>query len=562
MAKKKTDEKSLNIDNILFNCRNYLRVARNSGSFFEKRDMMLTLVFLRFIGEKYEDGIKALRQILIEKGLDPDDENIKAAFFDDATFADGTYNLPVESRWSTIINTPAPKLNVALDTALIRLEEEDPQLKGCFINGTFTTRNLAPNDIKKIVDEVNKISHKEFGKERDLIGYVYEYFLKEFAVNATKEEGEFYTPHDVVQLIATMIEPYNGTLYDPCCGSGGMFVQSAALVKSKQGNLNSINVYGQEKEPATYRLAKMNLALRGISHNLGSEADSSFTHDLHEGLRFNYVMANPPFNLKGWYNNNLKNDPRWADYATPPESNANYAWILHILSHLKADGVAGFLLANGALNDSDTLDIRRKLIENDKVEAIVVLPRELFITTDISVTLWILNQNKKGGNYHGRNLRNREHEILFMDLRQWRENPVKHENKKKVFLSSKDSKNTEDITINLAGQIEKAAEIYHTWQSEGTVSEEYAVPELYRSVKVYDSQLTDEERKNNVPTIESKGYTLTPSKYIEFIDHDLEIDYEKEMSRIQTEMQEIMKQEKESQQMLEDAFRGIGYGID
>lgn len=353
-----------------------------------------------------------------------------------------------------------------------------------------------------------------------------------------------------------------GAATDPCCGSGGMFVQSAALVKSKQGNLNSINVYGQEKEPATYRLAKMNLALRGISHNLGSEADSSFTHDLHEGLRFNYIMANPPFNLKGWYNDNLKNDPRWADYATPPESNANYAWILHILSHLKADGVAGFLLANGALNDSDTLDIRQKLIENDRVEAIVVLPRELFITTDISVTLWILNRNKKGGNYHGRNLRNREHEILFMDLRQWKENPVKHENKKKVFLSSKDSKNTENITINLAGQIEKAAEIYHTWQNEGTVSEKYAVPELYRSVKVYDSQLTDEERKNNVPTIESKGYTLTPSKYIEFIDHDLKIDYEKEMARIQAEMQEIMKQEKESQQMLEDAFRGIGYGID
>ena len=215
---------------------------------------------------------------------------------------------------------------------------------------------------------------------------------------------------------------------------------------------------------------------------------------------------------------------------------------------MKPDGVAGFLLANGALNDSDTLDIRRKLIENDKVEAIVALPRELFITTDISVTLWILNRNKKGGNYHGRNLRNREHEILFMDLRQWKENPVKGEQKKKVKLVTE--------------QIEKAAEIYHTWQSEGTVSEEYAVPELYRSVKVYDSQLTDEERKNNVPTIESKGYTLTPSKYIEFIDHDLEIDYEKEMARIQIEMQEIMKQEKESQQMLEDAFRGIGYGID
>lgn len=241
MAKKKTVEKALNIDSILFNCRDYLRAARNSGSFFEKRDMMLTLVFLRFIGEKYEDGVEKLKQTLKEQGLDPEDENIRAAFFDDATFADGTYNLPPEARWATIINTPAPKLNVALDTALQRLEEEDPQLKGCFVKGTFTARNLAANDIKKIVDEVNKISHKTFGEEKDLIGRVYEYFLKEFAVNATKEEGEFYTPHDVVQLIAAMIEPYDGTLYDPCCGSGGMFIQSAELVKSKQGNLNGIN---------------------------------------------------------------------------------------------------------------------------------------------------------------------------------------------------------------------------------------------------------------------------------------------------------------------------------
>jgi len=179
---------------------------------------MLTLVFLRFIGEKYEDGIEVFRKTLIEQVLDPDDENIRAAFFEDATFADGTYNLPMEARWSTIINTPAPKLNVALDTALTRLEEENPQLKGCFIKGTFTAGNLAVNDIKKIVDDINKISYKAFGAEKDLIGYVYEYFLKEFAVNATKEEGEFYTPHDVVQLIAAMIEPFEGTLYDPACG--------------------------------------------------------------------------------------------------------------------------------------------------------------------------------------------------------------------------------------------------------------------------------------------------------------------------------------------------------
>lgn len=552
MAKKttkKASEKALNIDNILFNCRDILRAARNSGSFFEKRDMMLTLVFLRFIGEKYEDGIENLRQTLIEQGLDPDDENIRTAFFDDATFADGTYNLPVEARWSTIINTPAPSLNVALDTALHSIGTTSKDLKGCFIEGTFTSRNLGANDIKKLVDEVNKISHKAFGEEKDLIGHVYEYFLQEFAVNATKEEGEFYTPHDVVQLIASMIEPYDGTLYDPACGSGGMFIQSAELVKSKQGSISSVNVYGQEKEPATYRLAKMNLALRGISHHLGGMSDSSFINDLHKGLHFDYIMANPPFNLKRWYDDNLKDDARWADYVTPPESNANYAWILHMLSHLKkSNGVAGFLLANGALNDSDTLEIRKRLIQNDKVEAIIVLPRELFITTDISVTLWILNQNKKGGNYHGRNLRNREHEILFMDLRTWTENPVKRQNKKKVFLSSNDSKGTDDITINLTGQIERASSIYHTWQNEGTKGTNYEMPELYRSVGIKE--------------IESKDWALTPSKYIEFIDHDLDIDYEKEMSRIQAEMQDIMKAEKKSQLMLEDAFRGIGYGID
>lgn len=535
MAKKNTAEKTINLDNILFNCRDILRAARNSGSFFEKRDMMLTLIFLRFIGEKYEDGIEKLCKTLVEQGLDPEDENIRAAFFDDATFTDGTYNLAPEARWSTIINTPAPQLNVALDTALHSIATESTQLKGCFVEGTFTTRNLGPNDIKKLVDEVNKISHKAFGEEKDLIGRVYEYFLKEFAVNATKEEGEYYTPHDVVQLIATMIEPYDGTLYDPCCGSGGMFIQSADLVRSKQGDISRINVYGQEKDAATYRLAKMNLALRGISHNLGETYDSSFTHDLHKGLFFNYVMANPPFNLKGWYDDNLKNDSRWADYTTPPDSNANYAWILHILSHLKhVDGVAGFLLANGALNDSDTLTIRQKLIENDKVEAIIVLPRELFITTDISVTLWILNQNKKGGNYHGRTLRNREKEVLFMDLRGWTDNPVKNENKKKVLLATE--------------QIERAAEIYHTWQSEGTDGANYALPELYRSVGITE--------------LKQKGWSLTPSKYIEFIDHDLQIDYTSEMARIQREMRGILTAEKQSQEMLEEAFRGIGYGID
>ena len=537
MAKKtkNTKQEVLSLDNILFKCRDILRQAKNCGSFFEKRDMMLTLVFLRFVGEKYEDGVERLRAYLESQGLDPEDESIRSCFFDDPTFADGTFNLAVEARWSTIINTPAPQLNVALDTALKSIDENTPELRGCFVEGTFTQRNLAPNDIKRVVDEINKISHKAFGEEKDLIGHVYEYFLKEFAVNATKEEGEFYTPHDVVRLIATVIEPFDGTLYDPCCGSGGMFIQSAELVESKQGDISRINVYGQEKEAATYRLAKMNLALRGISNNLGPESDSTFTNDLHRGLYFDYIMANPPFNLKGWWNDNLRTDPRWADYGLPPQSNANYAWILHILSHLKPlSGVAGFLLANGALGDTDAKDIRQKLIENDKVEAIIILPRELFITTDISVTLWILNQNKRGGSYHGRQLRDRRNEILFMDLRSWTDNAVKGEQKKKVLLSEQ--------------QIQRVADVYHQWQSEGTDGQHFAEPELYRSV--------------GIDEIAANDWSLVPSKYIEFIDHDLEIDYPKEMARIQQEMKQLLKREKESQRMLEEAFKGIGYGIE
>lgn len=534
MAKKINTKKEdvINLDAILFKCRDILRQAKNSGSFFEKRDMMLTLVFLRFIGEKYENGIANLRAQLIEQELDPEDENIMSAFFEDATFTDGTYNLPLEARWSTIINTPAPGLNVALDTALRSIATTTPDLKGCFVEGTFTQRNMGGNDMKRIVDEVNKISHKAFGEEKDLIGRVYEYFLKEFAVNATKEEGEFYTPHDIVQLIATMIEPFDGTIYDPCCGSGGMFIQSAELVRSKQGDISKINVYGQEKEAATYRLAKMNLALRGISHNLGAESDSTFTNDLHKGVYFDYIMANPPFNLKGWYNDNLKNDSRWVGYATPPESNANYAWILHILSHLNHQkGIAGFLLANGALGDSDTQAIRQKLIENDKVEAIIVLPRELFITTDISVTLWILNQNKKGGMWHGRTQRNRSGEILFLDLRQWTENPVKGEQKKKVELKD--------------DQIKRAAEIYFKWQAEGTDGANYAVPELYRSVGL-------EELKKN-------DYSLVPSRYIEFVDKDSDIDYNKVLTKTASAVSGLLKRQKQNDETLRNALKQLGY---
>lgn len=524
----KKEDKGLSLESILFNCRDYLR---GSAALNDKRDVILTLVFLRFIGEKFEDAQAQMRQMCLDRGLD--EEKI-AAFLDSPSRYRNIVYVPEQARWSNIINIPTNNLNAALDDALQAIEDSGETLKGCVKLNLFTNVNIQPNDLKKVVDEVNKISHKTFGEERDLIGRVYEYFLKSFAVNSTKEDGEFYTPHDIVELIAAFIEPFDGTLYDPCCGSGGMFIQCAKYVEAKQGDITGVNVFGQEKEPATYRLAKMNLAMRGISHHLGDSAKSTFEKDHHAGLKFDYIMANPPFNLKHWFKAGITEGDNWADYGTPPESNANYAWILHMLSKIKADnGIAGFLLANGALGDEDTKTIRENLIKNDKVEAIIVLPRELFYTTDISVTLWILNQNKKGGFHHGRKLRNRSGEILFMDLRTWTENPVKGEQKKKVEIK-------ED-------QVNRAKEIYFRWQQDGTDGEKYAEPELYRSV--------------GFDELERNGFSLVPSRYIEFVDRDKSIDYNKVLSETAVAVGEMIELQKQNQYALANAFSLLGYSL-
>ena len=524
--KNKKDDKGVSLEAILFNCRDYLR---GSASLNDKRDIILTLVFLRFIGEKFDDAQAEMRQMCLDRGLS---EDKIAAFLNSPARYKNIVFVPEAARWSKLINVPSTGLNAALDDALQAIDESGEALKGCVKLSLFTNVNIQPNDLKKVVDEVNKISHKTFGKERDLIGRVYEYFLKSFAVNSTKEDGEFYTPHDIVELIAAFIEPFDGTLYDPCCGSGGMFIQCAKYVEAKQGDITGVNVFGQEKDPATYRLAKMNLAIRGISHHLGDSAKSTFEKDHHAGMAFDYIMANPPFNLKHWFKQGITEGVNWADYGTPPESNANYAWILHMLSKIKADkGIAGFLLANGALGDEDAKAIRQKLIEADKVEAIIVLPRELFYTTDISVTFWILNQNKKGGLHHGRSLRDRSGEILFMDLRTWTENPVKGEQKKKVEIKE--------------NQVNRAKEIYFRWQQEGTDGTTYAEPELFRSVGL--DELADND------------YSLVPSRYIEFVDRDQSIDYDKVLSETASAVSELLSLQRENDLTLRNALKQLGY---
>ena len=309
-------------------------------------------------------------------------------------------------------------------------------------------------------------------RSQDVVGRVYEYFLAKFAIKEGKGKGEFYTPKSIVNLIAEMIEPYKGIIYDPACGSGGMFVQSIKFVESHHGSKKEISIYGQEYTNTTYKLAKMNLAIRGISANLGEMAADTFSNDQHKDLLADYIMANPPFNQKDWRDENeLTDDPRWKGYCVPPKSNANYAWILNMVSKLSEDGVAGFILANGALSGGgDEYKIRRKLIENNLVEAIAIIPRDTFYTTDISVTLWILNRNKKERtvemNDTIRRYRNREEEILFMDLRRW---GTEFE-KKFVQLTDED--------------VIKISSTYHNWQQADYKNTYKDIPEFCKSAKL------------------------------------------------------------------------------
>ena len=541
-AKKK--EEVVSLETVLWNCRVALRGV---GSTDKNRDAVIGLCFLKFAGDKFEKR----RAEIAEANKDKDSVLVEILQNKVSSYnAVNVFYLKETARWAYIVkNAGANDIAVILDQAMADIEESNPALKGALSLNLYATLGAPKEKIKQLIDEVNKIDESRF-QEEDLIGRVYEYFLQVYAASGTKEDGEFYTPACVVQLIAEMIEPYSGVVYDPCCGSGGMFVQSHKFVESHHGNRQNISVIGQESVQETWRLCKMNLAIRGISHNLGEKNASTFTEDLHKDKKVDFIMANPPFNLKGWRGEDqLLDDPRWMGYGVPRVSNANYAWILHMISKLDVNhGIAGFLLANGALNDSDEYEIRKQILLNDKVEAIIILPREMFYTTDISVTLWIVNMNKKACTVNGRQVRDRSGEVLFMDLRRW------DQNTEEIVIDKGKKKKK---TVLTPAQILEIKKVYNAWQSADT-SLYGDVPEFCRSVKLL-------KKDKSAPTdisIEEMDFSLIPSKYIEFVDHDLEIDFAREMARIQDEMRLLMISEELSQSMLKDAFRGIGYGID
>jgi type I restriction enzyme M protein len=518
MAKTKKEIPEKAIEVTLWDSANKLRGSVEPA---EYKHVVLGLIFLKFASDKFEEH----RQTLIAKGQEkyiemPEFYNQSNVFFLDEI-----------SRWSYIIkNSKQNDIALKIDTALHNIEKNNKALKGALPDNYFSRLGLDITKLSSLLDTINDIDTLK-DKAQDIVGRVYEYFLSKFALAEGKGKGEFYTPKSIVNLIAEMIEPYKGIIYDPACGSGGMFVQSIKFIENHHGNKKEISIYGQEYTNTTYKLAKMNLAIRGISGNLGEKAADTFADDQHKDLKADYIMANPPFNQKDWRaENELKDDPRWRGYDVPPKSNANYAWILNMVSKLSDNGVAGFILANGALSGGgEEYKIRKTLIENNLVEAILVLPRNLFYTTDISVTLWIINKNKKAQNKsigdEQRQHRNRENEILFMDLRQLGE-PFE-----KKFTQFSDA------------DIKKVTDTYHQWQG----AEIEAIPEFCYSAK-YDE-------------VVKKDFSLVPSKYIEFVNRDENIDFEEKMQSLQTEFADLLKAESQSKNDLLTVFKELGYEI-
>ncbi len=530
MQKTVKEKKVKAIEETLWDSANKLRGAVEPS---EYKHVVLGLFFLKFASDKFE--IRR-RELIAEK---------KEKYVDMVEFytMKNVFYLSDISRWSYLMaNAKQNDIPLKIDTALHTVEKNNPALKGALPDNYYSRLNLDTSKLSALLDTINNIDTQR-DKEQDIVGRVYEYFLSKFALAEGKGKGEFYTPKCIVNLIAEMLEPYKGIIYDPACGSGGMFVQSIKFIQAHHGNTKEVSIYGQEYTSTTYKLAKMNLAIRGITANLGDAPEDTFARDQHPDLKADFIMANPPFNQKDWRaENELVHDPRWSGYDVPPKSNANYAWILNMVSKLSENGVAGFILANGALSGGGTeYSIRRKLIENNLVEAILVLPQDMFYTTNISVTLWFLNKNKKartvvrtyGNTPQQINYRDRQKEVLFMDLRQMGE-PFE---KKFVQLSTDD--------------IRKVADTFHRWQCEvktPKIADTFNIPEFCYSATV------DE--------IAAKDFSLVPSKYIAFVNRDENVDFDEKMCTLQTEFRELLKAEEHSKRELLKVFKELGYGIE
>ncbi len=464
----------------------------------EYKHVVLGLIFLKYISDAFEE-LYARLKTEEELGADPEDR--------DEYKAENVFFVPQEARWSFLLSkAKQPDIGKYVDEAMDAIEKENPSLKGV-LPKVYARQNLDPTSLGELIDLIGNIALGDTkARSADVLGHVFEYFLGEFALAEGKKGGQFYTPRCIVELLVEMLEPYHGRVFDPCCGSGGMFVQSEKFVTEHQGRANDISIYGQESNQTTWRLCKMNLAIRGIdSSQVKWNNEGSFLNDAHKDLKADYILANPPFNVSDWGGELLRNDARW-QYGVPPVGNANFAWLQHFIYHLAPTGQAGVVLAKGALTSKTggEGEIRKALIENGLIDCIVNLPAKLFLNTQIPAALWFLSRNRNNGKF-----RDRHDEILFIDARN---------------LGHLINRRTRELSRE---DIQQIANTYHNWRNPDGNYED--VPGFCASV--------------SIEKVRELDYVLTPGRYVGLPDNEDDFDFNERFTALKAELEEQLKEE-------------------
>lgn len=502
---------------------------RNNMDAAEYKHIVLGLIFLKYISDAFEERHKDLDEEMSDNSSSYYVAEPQARYETlndpDEYRAENVFYVPPKARWEFLQkNAKQPTIGKIIDDAMDEIEKDNASLKGV-LPKNYARPALDKQRLGEIIDLIGTIGlgDKE-NRSKDILGRVYEYFLGQFADAEGKKGGQFYTPRCIVKLLIEMIEPYKGRVFDPCCGSGGMFVQSEKFVEAHGGRIGDIAVYGQESNQTTWRLCKMNLAIRGIDANIGWNNEGSFLNDAHKDLKADFVIANPPFNDSDWKGELLKEDARWK-FGIPPKGNANFAWVQHFISHLSPTGIAGFVLANGSMssNTSGEGDIRKKIIETDLVDCMIALPSQLFYNTMIPACLWFVARDRKNHKF-----KDRRGKVLFVDARNMG-----------LMIDRRHRELTDE-------EIKKISDTYHAWRGEGG---------KYEDVKGFcKSALLDEIKKH--------GHILTPGRYVgvEEIEEDDEV-FEEKMKILTSKLSDQMDKSKELDKEIKKNLKGLGYEL-
>ena len=497
----------------------------------EYKHVVLGLIFLKYISDAFEERRSQIEESVSDPGgewyIQEPAQRYGVLEDRDEYASENIFWVPIEGRWTQLQNNAKqPAIGKLIDDAMVAIERDNPSLKGV-LPKDYARPTLDKRRLGELIDLIGTIGLGDAeNRSKDILGRVYEYFLGQFASAEGKKGGQFYTPRCVVRTLVEMLAPYKGRVYDPCCGSGGMFVQSESFAEAHGGRRGDISIYGQESNPTTWRLAKMNLAIRGIEANLGREPADSFHRDLHPDLKADYVLANPPFNDSDWGGDRLREDMRWK-YGAPPAGNANFGWVQHFVHHLNPNGIAGFVLANGSMssNQSGEGEIRKAMIEADLVDCMVALPGQLFYSTQIPVCLWFLARNKGNGRF-----RDRRGETLFIDARK---------------LGAMVDRVHRELT---ADDIARIAGAYHAWRGDDGAAE-------YEDVPGFCMAATTED-------IQQHGGVLTPGRYVgaEEIEDDGE-PFEEKMERLTATLSEQFAEAARLDADIRANLDNLGYGL-